>query len=251
MTGYDRNGIAVQWGDKDFGRIYRLAHAYDDLQSRWSQKNIKHHKRYRMKVAGRRIQEKIKNLVNDLHCKLVKWLVENYNLILLPKFETQEMVRRSKRRIRGKTAFAMLTWSHYKFQQRLLSKVREYPWCKVLIVDEHYTSKCCGLCGRIHWNLGGNKEFKCPYCNILCDRDIHAARNILLRFLTLNHSNEKNVFNYQEQKKKVIYDDNNNNNRSHDPVAMEPNSHFDFNGPELVARSARLSFPLPSLAVDQ
>jgi putative transposase len=128
---------------------------------------------------------KIKNLIRDLHCKFSKWLCENYHIILLPKFETSQMVKRGKRRIRSKTAFAMLTWSHYNFKQRLLNKTREYPWCKVLIVDEHYTSKTCGLCGNIHKKLGGSKVFKCPSCGIEADRDAQAARNILLRYLTL------------------------------------------------------------------
>ena len=82
--------------------------------------------------------------------------------------------------------FKVLTWSHYSFKQRLLNKAREHPWCKVLIVDEHYTSKTCGFCGKIDQKLGGKKIFKCHSCKIEADRDIHAARNILLRFLTLN-----------------------------------------------------------------
>ena len=80
----------------------------------------------------------------------------------------------------------MLTWAHYRFRQRLIHKIREYPWCKLVIVDEQYTSKTCGNCGKIHWKLGSNKTFNCPYCKKEMDRDINAARNILLRFLTLN-----------------------------------------------------------------
>ena len=74
----------------------------------------------------------------------------------------------------------MLIWSHYRFKQRLLDKCREYPWCKVIFVDEHYTIKTCGLCGFIHQKLGSSKTFKCPQCKIEMDRNIHATRNILL-----------------------------------------------------------------------
>ena len=42
----------------------------------------------------------------------------------------------------------MLTWSHYKFRQRLKSKAEE-TGVKVMIQDEAYTSKTCSRCGNI------------------------------------------------------------------------------------------------------
>ena len=185
-TTYSPDGTITEWGKSDISRIYRLCHASDDLQSRWSQKGIKHRKRYRMRMAARKIRKKIHNLVDELHKKLSLWIVQNHHTVLLPLFETQQMVRRGHRRIRSKTARAMLTWSHYRFRQRLLHKAREYPWCKVIICDEAYTSKTCGNCGFIHQRLGSNKTFKCPRCEIIMDRDMNAARNILLRYITLN-----------------------------------------------------------------
>lgn len=94
--------------------------------------------------------------------------------------------KRKGRVINSKTARAMLTWSHFTFRQRLLSKAREYPNTKVVICDEDYTSKTCGKCGNIHEKLGGNKIFKCPQkkCDLVIDRDCNGARNIALRFLT-------------------------------------------------------------------
>lgn len=186
MTGYSPCGDTYEWGKGDIGRIYRLCHSLDKLQSKWSQANVRHKQRYNMKRAGTKIRKKIRNLVDELHKKMVKWLVENFRVVLLPEFETQQMVKRLNRKIGSKTARAMLTWSHYRFKMRLLNKTREYPWCKILIVDENYTSKTCGCCGYLHQKLGSSKTFRCPKCRLETDRDIHAARNILLRFLTLN-----------------------------------------------------------------
>jgi putative transposase len=189
MTGYSPSGLAVEWGKKDIGRIYRLCRTLDELQSKWTQKELRHRRRYKLKRAARRLCKKIHNLVDELHKKLVKWLVEQYHTILLPEFETQNMViRRANRRIGSKTARAMLTWSHYRFKQRLLDKTREYPWCNVVICDEHYTSKTCGNCGFLHQKLGSSKSFKCPRCATEMDRDVNAARNILLRYFTLNRA---------------------------------------------------------------
>jgi putative transposase len=184
MTSYDPSGESIDFAAKDIGHIYRLCHRLDDLNSRWDAKEVRHHKRWSMRKAGVRMRRRIRHLVDDLHCKLAKYLCETYSVVLLPKFETQGMIRRGQRRIRSKTARAMCTLSHYRFQRRLIDKAREYPWCRVVIVSEAYTSKTCGRCGKIHAKLGGNKVFRCPSCQLECDRDKHAARNILLRYLT-------------------------------------------------------------------
>jgi len=189
MTGYDADGGVCEWGEADMGRIYRLCHRLDDLQSRWSRPSVRHHQRYRMKVAARRIRLKIRNLVDELHKRLAKWLCENYRCVVIPEFQTSQMVRRGRRKIRSKTARAMCTWSHYRFRQRLLSKAREYPWCQVVITEEPYTSKTCGACGWINRKLGGSKVFRCRSCGSEFDRDANGARNILLRHLTVYCSN--------------------------------------------------------------
>jgi putative transposase len=133
-----------------------------------------------------RIHKKIRCLVDDCHRKLAKWLCENYHVVLLPEFRTQSMIRRGQRRIRSKTARAMCTWSHYRFRQHLIHKAHEHPWCQIILCTEEYTSKTCGSCGCIHRGLGGSKVFRCPSCVADIDRDINGARNILLRYLTVN-----------------------------------------------------------------
>jgi hypothetical protein len=92
-TCFDPSVSTTEWGVGDKGRLGRLCHAYYDLQGRWSQKQVKHCKRYQMKKAGFRIQLKIRNLVGELHKKMLKWLCSNYRLILLPSFGTKRMVR--------------------------------------------------------------------------------------------------------------------------------------------------------------
>jgi len=187
MTGYDPSGQAIEWGKNDINRIYRLCHIYDKIQSKHDSLHGKVHKRkrYKLRKVMRRIHEKIHCLIDDCHHKFSRWLCQNYRIILLPEFKTQEMVRRGKRRIRSKTARMMLTWSHFRFRQFLLHKVREYPWCRVIICTEEYTSKTCGCCGHVHRKLGGSKVFRCPSCTAELDRDINGARNILLRYLTV------------------------------------------------------------------
>lgn len=188
MTGYDPSGLAIEWGKDDISRIYRLCSAHDGIQSERDTIHGKtsKRKRYKLRRAMLRIQKKIRALIDDCHQKLAKWLCESYRIVLLPEFRTQEMIQRGRRRIRSKTARAMCTWSHYRFRQHLLHKAREHPWCEVVVCTEEYTSKTCGRCGHINKGLGGSKVFRCPACHAELDRDINGARNILLRYLTVN-----------------------------------------------------------------
>ena len=53
---------------------------------------------------------------------------------------------------------------------------------KLIHGSEAYTSKQCGQCGHLNDNLKGNEIFTCCQCQVTGDRDVHAARNIFLRF---------------------------------------------------------------------
>lgn len=196
MTGYDPDGAILEWGKGDIGKIQRLCTHLDKLQSKWAQPTyyskrqkelikMDHYVRYRMKRAAARIRLRIRNLIDDCHRKLIKILVTTYRVVLIPKFETSQMVKRGHRRIRSKTARAMLTWSHYRFRMALINKAREYPWCRVIEVGEPYTTKTCTRGGHLHMKIGGNKIFKCPVCGFKIDRDWSGGRNILLRDLTV------------------------------------------------------------------
>lgn len=204
LTAYSPSGDAHEIGKGDVSRLYRLAHTADALQSRWthirngtaaifpvskhfahwSRADYRHRLVYRMKRAAARIRRRVRNLVDELHRQSARWLAREHDVVLLPTFDTSRMVRRSPaRRLNSKSARGMVTWSHYRFRQHLLHKARELD-CNVVLCSEAYTSKTCGACGRLNASLGGSKVFKCPSCGATADRDVHAARNILLRYMS-------------------------------------------------------------------
>jgi transposase len=74
----------------------------------------------------------------------------------------------------------MYTWSHYLFRQHLQSAASRYARRHVIECGEPGTSKTCGNCGFWHAELGGNKTFTCPRCEIVLDRDVAGARNNFL-----------------------------------------------------------------------
>lgn len=183
QTTYDASGLATEWGKNDMKQLYRLCLVADKLQSSWAKK--KGAKRRSTKLAWHRVHFRIKNLVREVHRKMATWLCENYKVILIPKFETSKMVKRGKRKLNNKSVRNMLTWSHYGFRELLKAKAELFPWVTVVECDEIYTSKTCGCCGKINENLGSSKVFWCKGCGYIADRDVNAARNILIRYLTI------------------------------------------------------------------
>jgi putative transposase len=185
LTGYQADGMVTKFADGDIKRLCRLAATIDKLTARLESPEVRHKDRLRLKRTRFRIYTKITNLVSESHWKIAHYLCSNYDVILLPSFGTQDMVKKirsdKKRRKIGKdTARRMLMWSHYKFRCRLMNKARQ--WGKtVVIVNEAYTSKTCTRCGWQNHKLGGAKLFKCKQCYLRVDRDVNGARNILLR----------------------------------------------------------------------
>lgn len=178
LTGYDPSGRLVDIAPGSVARLVHLCVHLDRLQSQVDTAP-NGRKRRRLRKAATRLRARIRNVVDDLHKKAACYLALEYDLVLLPEFESSQMVRRAGRRIRSKTARSMLTWAHYRFRQTLLARAR-LSGCVVKLVTEEYTSKTCGRCGKIHDKLGGQKTFRCPSCGHEVDRDANGARNIAL-----------------------------------------------------------------------
>ncbi len=137
-----------------------------------------------LRRAYHRKLRKIKDKIKECHNKLALFLCENYRVVLIPKFQVSRMVKRRNRKLHSNTVRQMCCWSHYAFREALKAKSELFPWCKVVEVGEAYTSKTCDECGVLNQTLGSNKVFKCQECGYNADRDLHAAKNILLRYIT-------------------------------------------------------------------
>lgn len=171
-------------GQGDFGRIQRLATHLDNLLSKLDRgrkdDNVGAKRRYRMRKAAARLRQKIMDLIDELHWKVARFLVDSFDIILLPTFETKQMASKAGRKLRKKSVRSMLTFAHYRFKERLKQKAFETG--KVVYdVNEAYTSKTASWSGEIVKNLGGAKSIKSG--GIEVDRDINGARGIFLRAL--------------------------------------------------------------------
>ena len=130
--------------------------------------------------ATRRMQQKVKDLINELHHKTARFLVDNFDVILLPAFETKDMASKNTRKIRSKTVRSMLTFAHYRFKMFLKWKAAQ-TGKEVIDVSEAYTSKTHPQTGVVK-NIGGAKRIRLLNGS-WADRDIIGAFNILLKAL--------------------------------------------------------------------
>jgi putative transposase len=167
-------------GTGDFSRLQRLCTHLDTLHSR-ADRSTSHARARLLKAAGR-MRKTIRHLIDDLHHKTALFLVTNFDVILLPTFETSQMVCKGARKLRRKSVRTMLTFAHYRFTSFLKHKAFEYG--KVVVdVCEAYTSKTISWTGEIIANLGGRKVICSKEDGQRMDRDLNGARGIMLRAL--------------------------------------------------------------------
>ncbi|WP_293341648.1 transposase [Microcoleus sp. CAWBG58] len=159
--------------------IQKLCFRVDKLISRMSKASSRQRKRFN-KVADR-LKSRIQHLVKELHQKTAKFLVDNFDAILLPSFESSQMVSKSRRKIRSKTVRQMLTLSHYQFKKHLEWKAWEQGKVALTSINEAYTSKTVSWTGEVK-KIGGSRTIKDSDGNQM-NRDLNGDRGIFLRAL--------------------------------------------------------------------
>ena len=170
-------------------KLISRCHAIDKLQSRIDcfqgglfrrrRQRWRTRKRLRRRLARERVR--LTNWVEGAHYDCAHHLLKNHDLILQPTLETARLSRRASRRIQSSTVRKMMTWSHYRFVQRLESASARYAGAHVIKCKEPGTSKTCTNCGFWKANLRvSDKRFVCPRCNVVVDRQLAGARNNFL-----------------------------------------------------------------------
>ena len=169
-----QKGCLIKIGDNDATRIFRLLKILDKLPDT-------------RKKAIYRLRLKIKHIVDEVHWKTIRYLLDNFDNILIPIFGVSKMVKKIDRKISKKWVRNMLSWRHFQFRMRLITKASSENK-NVFVVGEEYTSKTCSNCFKQHPNLGGAKVFKCPSCHLKMDRDGMASRNIFIKNISVIES---------------------------------------------------------------
>ncbi len=143
-----------------------------------------------LEIKKRKLYLKKKNWMTHQHYAFCKQLTSISNtLILLPDFKVKEMIKKKEKKygpLTPEVRQSMMDLSFYRFRVRFehyLEKNIEKN-CHVKIVSEAYTSKPCGNCGFIKYDLKGQEVYVCDRCSIKLDRDVNGGRNIILKTIT-------------------------------------------------------------------
>ena len=165
-------GECYKIGDRDISKIFRLCKHLDKLIGK---KRVKKKKR-----AIIVLRKRIRDLVTELHCKAIVFLLNTFDHIIIPPFNVSHMVKKGNRKLTKSSVRKMLTWRHYDFKMRLKEKALR---CGVQIYErgEEYTSKTCTHCMNIKHDLGGAKVYRCDHCRLKVDRDVGGSRNIFIK----------------------------------------------------------------------
>jgi transposase len=153
----------------------RLRERLDFLQSLRAKKWVRSNSYRRRR---NRIYRRMGWAVDALHYSTIEPL-KSYQQILLPVFESQEMVR--GKRLQSDSTRELMSLQHFRFKQRLQACLQLQPQSNVQIVTEEFTSQTCGRCGSL--NTPAGSWYRCSSCSLGIDRDFNGARNILLKHL--------------------------------------------------------------------
>jgi len=133
-------------------------------------------RRKRAVVTLQRAHDKLKNQRRDFLHKLSRQIVSSYDVVVAEKLTLSTMLSKI-----SNVNKSMLDASWSTLLEMIAYKA-EYAGRRFILVDPKNTSQTCSNCQtllKIPLQLK-NRTFHCPNCGLEIDRDLNAARNILL-----------------------------------------------------------------------
>lgn len=123
-----------------------------------------------------KIESRKSNLIDELQWKVIHDILNINDVVFYGDIKSHNISKKSNNRVLNRS-FNDLKF--YKFKQRLLFKATEKNKL-VISVNEAFTSQTCSFCGKMY-KPGCSKVYDCTHCHKRMDRDINAAKNILMK----------------------------------------------------------------------
>ena len=143
------------------------------LEQRLSKKKKGSHNRRKAKFKVARLYERVANTRADFLHKTSTRLINTYSLIALEKLASQEMSQQNYGKSINDAGWGMFA--------NMVSYKAENAGCKVVFVDPKNTTQECSNCQTIVKKGLQDRIHDCPFCGLVMDRDLNAAKNILIR----------------------------------------------------------------------
>lgn len=139
----------------------------------------RNYQKQKHKVA--KLHEHIANSAKDFNHKLSRKLVEEYDFIAMEDLNVSGLIKNHS------LAYSI---SDVRWSQLVNFIKYKCSWYekKFVQVDRFYaSSKICSCCGTYHKDIVNSlsvREWTCPDCGVHHDRDVNAAKNILIQALS-------------------------------------------------------------------
>lgn len=155
------------------GNLKRLRIEQRTMARRFKKGKEQSNNWYKQKLAVAKIHEKITNQRNDFLHKLSTSIIKKYNTICIENLNVAGMIKNRNL----SQAISDVGWS--EFFRQLKYKSDWYGKNLIPIGQFEASSKICSNCGHINKELKlTDREWRCPTCKTMLDRDINAAINI-------------------------------------------------------------------------
>lgn len=185
-TTYSPEGVVNVFGTNTQEVLRKLVKGVNKHKKLYRQLRRKKKRRrrrsiWKAKKKYHKMEKRVKNVIKDFHYKVSHQLLRENQTIILPT--TTSHYWRQGKHISKETKRMISMLSFGSFANRLVQTSTFYRGSKIIRLSESYTSKQCGHCGHINDGLKSNETFSCKKCKKIADRDVHGARNILLKCL--------------------------------------------------------------------
>jgi transposase len=108
-------------------------------------------------LAAQRIWRRVRDKVTGIHNAIVRHFAETYAFVALGNL-SYGVVERREKGMPKKSKDDLHVWRLYHFKTKLLHRFGGLDHREVVIQDERYTSKTCGLCDNVKRDLGAAKR---------------------------------------------------------------------------------------------